>query len=399
MNFELSIDRESPFEPGKPVSPNFFTGRHSSIQKILRYYNNARNFDVQHFFLTGKKGIGKTSLAEFVKQYLEDNGNALGIYVSYKGQNSLEALVSSIFEAFLNNVEKGFFERSFESLFGSIESIEFKGNKIRFRPGSETSRDLVGSFHYILNELMEEFEDYDAIFLVIDDINGLSEQEEFVNWYKRFADTIEVDNSFELPLYILFAGYPEKFDNLVLEDLSFGRIFHYEEISSLEDSDVKEFFINAFESAGMTCKEDALELLVMFSQGSPLMMQHIGDAVFWQSDGDIITNKTAAIGVLYAANELGSKQIRPDLNRIGSKHYMNILLKLGKHQIYAFHKSELENILFDEESSVLGNFLAEMTKIGILNSAGVKNSGEYEFSNILYFTYFMIKANEDDVLN
>ena len=398
MNFDLSIDRESPFQPGKPVSPYYFKGRHSSIQKILRYYNNACDKDVQHFFLTGKKGIGKTSLAEFVKQYLEDNGNALGIYVSNKGQNSLEGLVTSIFEAFLNNVEKGFFKRKFESLLGKIESIEFKGTKIIFKPDKETSKDLVNGFHYILNELLEEFDDYSCIFLVIDDINGLSEQEEFVNWYKRFADTIEVDDSFQMSLYILFAGYPEKFDNLVLQDLSFGRIFHHEEISNLEDEDVREFFINAFDSAGMKCDDDALELLVLFSQGSPLMMQHIGDAVFWQTDGEIITKETATIGVLNAANELGSKQIRPDLNRIESKHYLNILMKLGKHQIYKFQKSELGSILTDEENNVLSNFLAKMIKIGILTPAGLKNSGEYEFSNILYFTYFMIKANEGDVL-
>lgn len=35
-----------------------------------------------------------------------------------------------------------------------------------------------------------------------------------------------------------------------------------------------------------------------------------------------------------------------------------------------------------------------MIKIGILNSVGVKNGGKYEFSNILYFTYFMIKASQ-----
>lgn len=62
MNFDLIIDRESPFHPGKPVSPYFFKGRHSSIQKILRYYNNASNKDVQHFFLTGKKGSAKLLL-------------------------------------------------------------------------------------------------------------------------------------------------------------------------------------------------------------------------------------------------------------------------------------------------------------------------------------------------
>lgn len=399
MTFDLSIDRESPFQPGKPVSPYYFKGRHSSIKKIIRYYNNARHCDVQHFFLTGKKGMGKTSLAEFVKQYLEDNHNALGVYVSNKGIESLEDLVTSIFEAFLNKVDKGFFKKGFESLFGSIESVEFKSTKIRFKPDSETSKDLVASFHYVLNDLIQEFDDYDCIFLIIDDINGLSEQDEFVNWYKRFADTIEVDDSFDLPLYVLFAGYPEKFDNLILHDLSFGRIFHHEEINNLDDCDVYDFFKNAFDSVDMRCEDDALDILVLFSQGSPLMMQHIGDAVFWQADGEIITKEDATIGVLNAANELGSKQIRPDLNRIESKHYLNILLKLGKHRIYHFQKSELEQYLSTDESDVLSSFLSKMLKIGILNSVGVKNSGEYEFSNILYFTYFMIKSNEGNILN
>ena len=181
MNSNLSIERESPFQP---VSADYFKARHSNIQKILRYYPNACRGDVQHFFLTGKKATGKTSLVEFVKQYLADRGNALGIYVSNKGKYSLETLVVSIFEAFLNNVGEEFFERSFESLFGGIESVEFTNSKIRFKPKEETSRKLVVGFHYILNDLIEEFKDYDCIFLVIDDINGLSDEEEFVNWYK-----------------------------------------------------------------------------------------------------------------------------------------------------------------------------------------------------------------------
>ena len=82
----------------------------------------------------------------------------------------------------------------------------------------------------------------------------------------------------------------------------------------------------------------------------------------------------------------------------GYEKAVNILLKLGKHQIYSFHKSELEQYLSEDENGVLNNFLSKMIKIGILNHAGIKNSGEYEFGNILYFTYFMIKANEGDVL-
>ena len=60
------------------------------------------------FLFHRKKEIGKTSLAEFVKQYLEDRRNALGIYVSNKGQHSLENLVAFIFDAFLNEYDPQF---------------------------------------------------------------------------------------------------------------------------------------------------------------------------------------------------------------------------------------------------------------------------------------------------
>ena len=43
-----------------------------------------------------------------------------------------------------------------------------------------------------------------------------------------------------------------------------------------------------------------MELLVLFSQDSPLMMQHICDAVSRQSNSKIITKETARIGVLNA---------------------------------------------------------------------------------------------------
>lgn len=60
---DFDFDKESPFQPGKPVSPYYFKGRTKIVKKILRYLNKAEKGDVQHYFITGKKGMGKTSLA------------------------------------------------------------------------------------------------------------------------------------------------------------------------------------------------------------------------------------------------------------------------------------------------------------------------------------------------
>ena len=63
-------DLESPFEPNRPVSPENFTGRSTAIEMILRYAKSASNGNMKNFFLTGDKGLGKTSLADFVKDYI-----------------------------------------------------------------------------------------------------------------------------------------------------------------------------------------------------------------------------------------------------------------------------------------------------------------------------------------
>ena len=90
MEINSYIDRESPFQPGKRVDSYYFKGRRESIIKILKYVNSVKNSQVQQFFLTGQKGFGKTSPAEFVKQYIEDNLGLTGVYVSNKNNSTVE---------------------------------------------------------------------------------------------------------------------------------------------------------------------------------------------------------------------------------------------------------------------------------------------------------------------
>lgn len=291
MDFDLDIDRESPFQPGFPVSPDNFKGRRKSIKKILRYFPNAKKGEVQHFFLTGKRGMGKTSLAQYVQNTLEINHDVIGVYVTNKGKHTLDELVNSIIESLLKNMKKDSLKDKIMDLFGNIECITVKGNSLKFKPTKSESEDIINNFPYILNDLINELPNNNGVFLIIDDINGLSESKKFVDWYKGFADTVAVDNSLNIPLYILFAGYPEKFDNLVLEEESFGRIFHYENISNLDDEDVKEFFIDTFSKVNISVDEESLNILTRFSSGLPLMMQQIGDSIFWMAEDSYISKR------------------------------------------------------------------------------------------------------------
>ena len=390
MEFEYDFDKESPFQPGKPVSPDYFSGRKKILAKILRYVNKAHNGDAQHYFITGERGIGKTSLAKYVQNLTDDK--MIGVYVSNKGNESLEVLTTQIIEGILSKLPKDSVIDKAKKIFGDhIECIEIKGTKVNFRPGNSIGKDLVNNFAYYLNKIYKDIPNNKGIFLIIDDINGLSESGDFANWYKRLVDIMEFDEEYKILIYFLLASYPQKFQRLVNQDESFARIFHYDDMDYLSNEEVKEFFIDTFKTVGMICEEDALEIMITFSSGLPLMMQEIGEAVFWETDGKIVTKSHALTGVIEAGKLIGARQIKPVMDKsIRSENYESILLKLGEHSVDYFKKSDFEPKLTQAERNVFHKFLQRATELNISESVGKDKSGEYRFSNRLNLVYFMI---------
>ncbi len=386
---DFDLDKENPFQLGKPVSPDYFKGRTKIIKKILRYLNKAEKCDVQHYFITGKKGMGKTSLAKYVQDFVKDR--MIGVYISNKGNHSLENLVKQILEELINSAPKDSVKSKIKNIFGNyVESIEIKGTKLNFKLDEYASKDIVDNFLYYLNKTYEELETKKGIFLIIDDINGLSESNEFVNWYKRFADSIEM-RDYHIPLYVLLAGYPEKFNILVNQDESFARIFHYDNIDYLNSNEINEFFQDTFNSVGITCDEESLKYMVSFSEGIPLMMQEIGDSVYWEVEGNIVNKEYAIKGIIEAGRLIGKRQIKPVMDKsIRSENYESILMKLAENSVDSFKRSDFEKFLSTSEKKVFAKFLQRATELNILESVGRDKSGRYKFSNRLYLVYFMI---------
>jgi len=393
MEYKYDIDVESPFSPGKPVNPDYFIGRRNIISKILQRVGMAKNANVQHFYLTGSQGMGKTSIALYVEDYIRKNAKMQTIYYSNKNNDSLEVLLTKIMEGILNEFPKESIKSKAIKWFGeNVSAIDIKLTKVEFKENKEISFDLIHDFPHYLELACEEFDK--GIFLIIDDINGLSNSKEFPNWYKQFTDTLEANLDYNIPLYVLLVSYPEKFDMLVRTEPTFGRIFHYEQISKLSDEEVREFFINSFDKVQMTCTKDALDIMVYFSNGLPLMMQQIGDSIFWLNNNinNTITEKLAEEGIVDAANQIASKQIRPVLAHITEEEYMDILIKITQLG-YEFKKSELKSCLNNDKKEVLDTFLNDMLDLNIFTNIDT-NGKIFKFSNQLFYTYFLIRSIE-----
>ena len=83
------------------------------------------------------------------------------------------------------------------------------------------------------------------------------------------------------------------------------------------------------------------------------------------------------------------------MKKIKSPHHKSILLKLAKNKLLTFKKQDLKEILNENETNVLEDFIDKMLTLNILESVS-ENTDEYEFINIIYFAYFLIVSTFED---
>ncbi|MDR3063609.1 MAG: AAA family ATPase [Methanobrevibacter sp.] len=386
---------ESPFQPGQPVSPEKFKGREKNKDKILRRLINVKNGNHQNFFIIGKKGMGKTSFVKYVGNLAKSEFQLIPVYINNDGSHTLNELITQIIEILSSEFDKETFKNKILRKFtNNIEELRIEGIGIKLREqNKEIIENIKESFPDFLINICEELEEENkGIFLIIDDINGLSDDEKFSSWYKSFSETLGFKGK-KVPVAFTLVSYPETFDKLAIQNPSFTRIFDVVEINNLDDEDIKSFFIDTFNKASIhDIDPKGLEEMIYFSQGMPLVMQQIGDSIFWLIEGNEISHRNVLNGIIDAADEIGRKQIRPVLKSIRSDNYESILMKLGEKKAIKFKKGEFNKFLSSSEKNVFSDFLTRSKELGILESIGKDKSGEYMFTNMLYFVYFMIKS-------
>lgn len=388
---------ESPFEPGHPVSPDKFKGRKKDINKISRYLPKVKNQGVPfHFFITGKRGMGKTSFVKYLANEICDKYDLTPVYINNDGISSLDEFIVRLIEALLKEFhEKSIGEQLFKFVSEYVEGFNVNGTGMKLREYNPDKliTHIKNDFPEFLIKISENLTDNNkGSFIFIDDLNGLSDNLEFASWYKRSFDTLNFADE-RIPIAFCLVSYPEEFNNLADINPSFTRIFERIIIDHIDDEDIEEFFETVFNDQDIIFDDDgSLEAMVSFTYGMPLVMQQIGESVFWLAEENVINKNIAIEGIISAAIEIGNKQIKSKLDKIRSDHYENILLKICSNKKFSFKKSQIKEYLSNDEKNALTDCLARVKDLGIIESIGKENSGEYEFSNRLFFVYFLIKS-------
>jgi len=391
------IKGDSPFTPGKPVPLELFVGRENKLEELIHYMKQSSSGKQENVFLIGNRGIGKSSLANFLRSIAEKEANMVGIHVFLGGVKTTEELVSHVFEKILNESRGENWFKKIQALFGDyVRSVGLFGVSLTFEPPKDKLKGLTKNFPQALESIIAEIKsDKDGLFIALDDINGLANSSDFANWYKSFVDEVAI-NFNDFPVFIMLIGLPDRRDALFHHQESLTRVFNIIEIDSLSDTEVEEFYNKAFNSVDVEIDENAMDLIKNFSGGLPVVMHEIGDAIFYINQDDIIDVEDALDGVFEAATRIGTKYLEPRVySTISSNLYQSILRKIGKSMSQVFTRKEMVKELNEKEKKVFDNFVSKLKQLGIIQTIpGMK--GVYSFVNPIYPVYIQLRTLQEE---
>ena len=289
--------KESPFTPGKPVPVEYFIARSKEIERLERAIRQTSSGRNENIFITGERGIGKSSLAGFIRYLAEKEYDFIGAHCFLGGVRDLEGMIRVIFQRLLQETSDRSIFDSLKNVFGKyIKGITLFGVGIEFTTDRSELRTLLDNFLPVMRKVNETIKDHKkGMMLILDDLNGISDISEFAQFLKSFVDELATSR-YSLPLLIILVGIPERRENLIRHQPSVARIFDIIDLSPMNEDESKEFFNNMFNKQNISLTSQALSLMVNLSGGFPMLMHEVGDAVFWLDTDNCIDENDAKKG-------------------------------------------------------------------------------------------------------
>jgi hypothetical protein len=394
---ETANKGRSPFFPGQPVPIELFVGRQDQIERIIsRGIGQVELGKPISIFIQGEYGIGKSSIASYLQRIAESEHNLHAIYAPLGGALNLEDVSDVIFQA---TVQSGAFDPSKSEKIRSwlakyIGQQKIMGISINFAafksdvPNISSATGILAFLREAYKKLSES--SVKGIFLVLDEINGITSDDQFAHFIKGLVDNNALSRE-PLPLLLMLCGVEERRRELIEKHKPIERIFDVIEITPLSTDEMADFFKKAFSSVNTVIDEEAIELMTTYSAGLPKIMHLIGDFAFWIDKDSHISADDATEAIISAAGDVGRKFVQQQVIReLKSKDYHSILKKIAQTGLdMSFQKKVIEQQLTESEKKKFNNFLQKMKKLKVLRSGDLQ--GEYVFNEKMVRVYIWLE--------
>ena len=383
----------SPFRPGQPIPAEFFVGRRDAIERLSGLVRAANRGVFKTGFITGERGIGKSSLASFVRHLCERESRATGCHVYLGGVHDLHDMAHRTFDRLLkDSIDRPWHQQVVEFFGDRVRKVGLFGVSVELALSTQDLRTIVDSFTRSVRQLMRNLEQRTSLLLILDDINGLAGSVDFAHWLKSVVDEVATSQQ-ETRLCILLVGLEERRQELIRNQPSLARVFDLVDITPWTGGEVEQFYRDSFASGNAVLSAAGLRFLERYTGGLPVLAHEIGDAVWHTARAQTITQDEIVTGVARAAEIIGRKLLEPQVFRaIQSDRYRAILRKMADDPSrMTFHRGELAARLTQEERRVLDNFLRRMRNLGTLQPDPEVRGG-YRFPNRLHALYYSMQS-------
>ena len=390
----------SPFTPGQPVSAEFFTGRMEQVEELLTMVRMARTKGLQVGWISGERGMGKSSLASFIGYLAERDEKAVVAHVHLGGVRDLEGLVREAHLQLLKDNESKSWGKALWGAFGErVERVGLFGTEIKLKITQDELSATVSSFSDSLGHILKNAaKGRKVMVLIFDDINGLAENPDFSHWLKSMVDS-EVTSGRDNRVCLIFAGLEERRQQMEKINPSVIRIFRpLIDIQPWIPEESMDFFESSFAKGNCVVEEDALEQLARYSGGLPIMAHELGHAIWEILENKEITDLDVLTGAITAAERIGGRFLKHNvIQALQSKHYRSILGKIAQDTHFLeieFSREQLHALpLTADEKKKLDNFINRMRKLGAIVPVEDGRRGVYRFATYLHRLYFFLEAS------
>jgi Cdc6-like AAA superfamily ATPase len=239
----LAFEASSVFTPSAPINDKaLFAGRIDQIRQVIDVVNQRG----QHAIIFGERGVGKTSLANVLADFLSGGPVIVVRRINCDTGDSYDSVWKKIFE------EIQFQQVAQVGGFGSVSQ----------RPRSDAMAEIISPD--VVRRQLTLWSNQSQPVLVIDEFDRIDDRYRTI-----FADTIKTLSDNAVRATVVFVGVADNVENLISGHESIQRALAQIKMPRMSEVEIREIITTGLTRLGMTIEPRVLSRIAVLSQGLP----------------------------------------------------------------------------------------------------------------------------------